>query len=122
MDRIDALNIIKLAGDDLVLNVANIGCGPNSPEEVIFTNGLRLFIEPIDRKPFDGVTVGDMETLAYEDNEFDGVMCLNALDHTKDAEKALKEMIRTAFEWVYIKCNLIQKTTSGRGLHVHAKL
>ena len=98
MDRIDALNIIKLAGDDLVLNVANIGCGPNSPEEVIFTNGLRLFIEPIDRKTIDGVTVGDMESLAYGDSEFDGVMCLNALATSKAAEKSLAQRIRRDHE------------------------
>lgn len=44
----------------------------------------------------------DMENLTYEDNFFDVVHCVNALDHTKDAQKALDEMFRVCKKGGYI--------------------
>ena len=57
----------------------------------------------------------DMEKLTYGDESFDMVHCRNALDHTKDALAAVKEMIRICKPggWVYIKCWLDQKSTKG---------
>jgi len=69
----------------------------------------------IDRRAHEGATIADMEDLPYADGEFDLVVCINALDHTKDAQRAVEEMIRVSKKWVYIDCALIQKTTSGRG-------
>ena len=54
-----------------------------------------------------------MESLAYPDDTFDIVQCINALDHTKDAEKALKELVRVAKKAVYIDCSLDQHSTTG---------
>ncbi|HJY98675.1 MAG TPA: methyltransferase domain-containing protein [Patescibacteria group bacterium] len=38
----------------------------------------------------------DMENLSYPDNFFDIVHCVNALDHTQNPAKAIKEMYRVA--------------------------
>ncbi len=52
----------------------------------------------------------DMEKLTYPDNSFDLVICINALDHTKDAEAAIRETLRVSRGFVYINCAIDQKT------------
>lgn len=75
-----------------------------------------LMITSADRRAYnEHVEVQDMENINYPDNTFDLVVCVNALDHTEDAEKALKELIRVARTWVYVDCSLIQKSSSGKG-------
>lgn len=44
----------------------------------------------------------DMENLTYPDNFFDIVHCVNAMDHTKDIERALSEMKRVCKKDGYI--------------------
>lgn len=66
-------------------------------------------------KPFKTIDYQNMEALTYPDNTFTLVHCANALDHTKDAKKAVEEMIRICKPggWVYIDCNLFQLDTGG---------
>jgi ubiquinone/menaquinone biosynthesis C-methylase UbiE len=47
----------------------------------------------------------DMENLTYPDESFNIVHCVNALDHTKDAKKALEEMKRICKKggWIYLR-------------------
>ena len=47
----------------------------------------------------------DMEHLTYEDNFFDIVHCVNALDHCANPVDALKEMYRVCKKggWIYLK-------------------
>ncbi len=71
-----------------------------------------LEIVNADRRDY-GVEIADMEKLPYGDKEFDLVVCINALDHTPDAEAAIKQMLRVG-RWVYIDCALVQHTTSGK--------
>ena len=52
----------------------------------------------------------DMEDLPYPDKSFEIVICINALDHTINAETALKEILRVANGYVYINCAIDQKT------------
>jgi SAM-dependent methyltransferase len=59
------------------------------------------------------VPAENMEQLSYADKSFDIVSCVNALDHTRDARAAIKEMIRVCSGLVYIDCALIQRTQSG---------
>ena len=67
--------------------------------------------------PIHPIEIQNMEKLTYEDNFFDIVHCLNALDHTRDAEAVVKEMIRVCKPggWVYIDCHLDQLDTG----HLH---
>lgn len=92
------------------MRILNVGCGPVIPG---VTPGIEML--NIDRRAHEGATIADMENLPYADGEFDLVVCINALDHTQNAELALHELIRVSNKWVYIDCALIQKTTSGRG-------
>lgn len=120
MEGIHALNLLKLAQKKDV-NVADIGCGPHALLGCDFVDGHRFRFICVDRKPFPGVIRENMEALPFPDGFIDGAQCINALDHTKDAEKALKELIRIARDWVYISCNLDQLTTSGKGHYWDAK-
>lgn len=92
------------------MKILNVGCGPVENGK---TPGLDII--NIDRRAHEGAEIADMENLPYEDNSFDLVVCINALDHTKDAQRAVEEMIRVSSKWVYIDCALIQHTTSGKG-------
>jgi len=56
-------------------------------------------------KPLFPVDQQDMENLTYEDNFFDIVHCVNALDHCADPFKAIKEMYRVCKPggWIYLR-------------------
>src|SRR5574337_954841 len=92
------------------MTILNIGSGP-----AINGNSPGLEIVHADNRYFGSdVETQDMENLEYPKNSFDLVHCVNALDHTKDAEMAVSEMIRVSNRWVYIKCWLDQKDTGYR--------
>lgn len=93
------------------MKLLNVGCGPVENGK---TPGLEVV--NVDSRAHPGATLENMEKLTYEDNSFDLVVCINALDHTQDAWTAVTEMIRVCKPkgWVYIDCALIQHTTSGK--------
>lgn len=91
------------------MKILNIGCGPVNHGKY---PGLEIICA--DRRGHEGATIEDMENLSYGDKEFDLVVCINALDHTKDAYKAILELKRVG-KSVFIDCAMIQKTTSGKG-------
>ena len=64
-------------------------------------------------KPFIPVEYQDMEKLTYPDEYFDIVWCHNALDHTRNAKEAVKEMIRVCKTdgWIIIICSPNQLDT-----------
>jgi SAM-dependent methyltransferase len=66
-----------------------------------------------DLKPYIPVEVQNMEKLTYPNNYFDIVWCHNALDHTRNAEIAVKEFKRVCKKggWIYIMCSLNQLDT-----------
>lgn len=106
-------HLVPLIGDKKRVTVADVGCGPYALSYCEYATDVEVEFYPMDRKAFPGVEVQDMEALTYPDNYFDIVQCINALDHTKNAQKALEELIRIAKSWVYIDCSLDQLTTSG---------
>lgn len=63
--------------------------------------------------PYHDIDYQDMEQLNYPPDFFDLVVCINALDHTSDAQKAVEEMIKVCRSGghVYIDCHLDQKNT-----------
>ena len=91
------------------MKILNIGCGPVEHGKY---PGIELICA--DKRAHAGADIDDMENLSYEDNSFDLVVCINALDHTPNAFKAVQEFIRVSKKWVYIDCALIQHTTSGK--------
>lgn len=80
---------------------------------------FKYFWDKWNATPIFKVEVENMEKLSYPDESFDVVHCLNALDHTRNAEQALKELIRVCKKggWVYIDCALIQHTNRGHNHH-----
>lgn len=94
------------------MKILNIGCGPVRAGD---TPGIEIV--NVDRRDHPGAILGDMEDLDYDDSTFDLVVCVNALDHTPNAAKALSEFYRVVKKggWIYIDCALIQHTTSGKG-------
>lgn len=106
-------HLLPMIGDKDNVLVADVGAGPFALKNCEFVTGHRVEFRPMDKKGFQGVEQQDMEALTYEDSTFDIVQCINALDHTRNAEKALQELIRVSKEWVYIDCALDQLTTSG---------
>lgn len=59
----------------------------------------------------------DIENLTYPDEMFDVVHCVNALDHTIDAKKALSEIKRICKKggWIYLRHAPDQKKNIGGG-------
>lgn len=92
------------------MQVLDVGSGIVSHLELRVKAPVTLEIIPYDMSFGD-----DMEQIQYPDNTFDIVHCRNALDHTKNAETALNEMIRVCKPKgaVFIKCWLDQAETKG---------
>ena len=119
-----APHIVKLIGDKKKVKIADIGAGP-LPTIGQLLKGVEVTIHRSDNQDFKGfwekhqvtpafgIEYQNMEQLSYTDNSFDIVHSANALDHTRDALAALKELIRVCKPggYVYIVCNLDQLDT-----------
>ena len=100
------------------MRVLDVGAGQ---AHKLISTYQEIDIIQCDKNPSDGVVEQDMEHLSYPNDYFDVVTCINALDHTKDAEKALQEIMRVARGCVYINCAIDQKTRHGKNHHWDAK-
>lgn len=89
------------------VKIADIGSGPictlgniwSNTIIKIYASDLRAkaynkLVNSLNCKPITPIEYQDMENLTYPDDFFDVVHCVNALDHTPNAQKALKEMYR----------------------------
>ena len=96
--------------------IADLGSGPINmvgdtwPDceiEMVCSDGLWNEYAELwgDITPHVTVEQQDMESLTYEDDSFDIVHCVNALDHCKDPRKALEEMLRIVKPggWIYLR-------------------
>ena len=118
--------LIPLIGDRKEVKILDVGSGP-FPITGQLLEGVKVELTHCDQQDFTyfwdkyqatptfPIEVQDMEKLTYPDAFFDITHCINALDHTKGAEKAVQEMIRVTKPggWVYIDCALIQHTNRG---------
>jgi ubiquinone/menaquinone biosynthesis C-methylase UbiE len=116
--------LLPFIGDKREVSILDVGSGPYS---IIgnYLDGVKVelvlgdnqifddFWEKYDAQPFLEVEWLDMEDIDCPDDTLDIVTCINALDHTNDAEKAAREMIRVCKPegWVYIDCHLDQLNT-----------
>ena len=119
--------LMPYVGDKKEVKIADIGSGPFSTIGSYLT-GIDLKIYHSDKSdfvdfwkqrnitPIVPIELQNMEQMTYPDNFFDIVHCANALDHTRDAYKAVEEMIRICKPggWIYIICNLDQLSVAGK--------
>jgi SAM-dependent methyltransferase len=117
--------------------IADIGSGPictlgslwGDVKVTLYPSDLRQkaykkLLREVQCKPLFPVEYQDMEKLTYPDSFFDVVHCVNALDHTKDVEKALNEMKRVCKTGGYIYLRHIRNQRSahkGNGHYWDAK-
>ncbi|MCX7928832.1 MAG: class I SAM-dependent methyltransferase [Patescibacteria group bacterium] len=113
------------------VKIADLGSGPvctlgniwGNVEISIIASDLRAeaylkLIQPFGVKLITPLEYQDMENLTYEDESFDVVHCVNALDHTPNAKAALCEMQRICKVggYIYLRHAHNQKTAhKGRG-------
>ena len=96
-----------LIGDKKEVTIAEIGSGMfctigstwegikvNMYPSDILADEFNQILKDCNVTPLIPIKKQNMEKLTYPDNFFDVVHCVNALDHTADTEKALKEMYR----------------------------
>lgn len=118
--------LVPLVGEKKEVRILDLGCGPfniiGSVQE-----GVKVDLTRADKTAFEEewtrhnavpifpIEVQNMEKLTYLDDSFDIVVCINALDHTKDAPSAIEEMVRVCKPggWIYIDCALDQRSTTG---------
>lgn len=97
----------SLIGDKKEVTIAEIGCGMfctigsmwkdvkvNIHASDVLADEYNSILKKNNINPLIPVHKEDMEHLSYEDNYFDIVHCVNALDHTTNPLLALKEMYR----------------------------
>lgn len=89
------------------MRILDVGSG-KSPK--LASSYVEIEIINCDLQEAPGVEIQDMERLTYPDKSFDVVTCINALDHTKDARSALREIIRVCRGLIYINCAIDQRT------------
>jgi SAM-dependent methyltransferase len=97
------------------VKIADLGSGPictlgtiwGKVKVTIYASDLRQkayaeLLEKVKCTPLTPIEYQDMENLTYPDNFFDIVHCVNALDHTQEAQKAIMEMKRVCKPEGYI--------------------
>jgi len=119
----------KMIGDKSSVRIAEVGAGPictigneydgHVEVEVIASDILaneygKLWHEH-KAVPIIPVEYANIESLHYEDESFDIVHCVNAIDHTQNAREALSELERICKKggWVYLRHSENQKSRFG---------
>ncbi len=116
--------LFPFVGDKKEVKILDIGSGPfckigqyldRVKVEIYLSDNqdFTAFWKKYNAVPLFPVEYQNMEKLTYLDEFFDIVHCFNALDHTRNALAAVKEMIRVCKSggWIYINCSLDQLST-----------
>lgn len=83
-------------------NILDAGCGPTCAGR-LFTKGAKTYLDPLmdsymrahsDNLPEGEKVCATAEAIPRDDNTFDAAICVNALDHMINPEKALSEIQR----------------------------
>jgi SAM-dependent methyltransferase len=113
------LPISDMIGDKKEVWIADLGAGMFSttgstwPFSVVhlypsdfLANEYNQMLKEAGLIPLIPVEFQNMEELTYENEFFDIIVCINALDHCEHPLKALQEMLRVLKKggWIYIKC------------------
>jgi SAM-dependent methyltransferase len=128
----------ELIGDKKQVRIAEVGAGPINtigdswpsvevevvPSDVLAHEYDAELWVPSGATPVLPVQFADMECLPYDDESFDIVHCVNALDHTPDIEAALDELKRICKVGgvVYLRHSHDQKRRFGGHHHWNAQL
>lgn len=83
-------------------NILEVGCGVGYFCQLLYKYGPKIYgvdvssesIEYCKRNIDGDFTIGDAESLDYEDHYFEKILCTEVLEHVEDDKKALKEMYR----------------------------
>lgn len=118
-----------LIGDKKKVKIAEVGAGPINTigdswpdveveiyaSDVLASAYMDVLWKPSGQHPVVPVVYEDLENLSYPDETFDIVHCVNAVDHTSDALKAVKELMRVCKKggWVYLRHSYNQKKRFG---------
>jgi len=99
------LNILQIRRSDIGKAIADIGCGTchllsHANKRGLKCSGIdiseKAIVHAKRRFPFFDLHVGKAEVLPWEDEQFDFVTCLGALEHFLDQHRALGEMRRVS--------------------------
>jgi len=83
-------------------NILDVGCGPTCAGQ-IFSVGVKTYLDPLmesylrnypEKLPVGKKICGTAESVPEQDERFDVVICVNALDHMINPSKSLFEMCR----------------------------
>jgi len=107
-----------MIGDKKEISIADVGAGMFSTTGNTWP-GVKIKVYPSDFlaneymevlkefniKPLFPIEKQFMEQLTYDDNSFDIVHCVNALDHVENPYRAIKEMYRVCKPggWIYMR-------------------
>jgi 2-polyprenyl-3-methyl-5-hydroxy-6-metoxy-1,4-benzoquinol methylase len=106
-------SLISLAKPLKAETVLDAGCGEGFTMNKLLKNGVGGIIEGIENKE-DAIFLGkklypnltikkaSIYELPYKDRSFDLVVCTEVLEHLKEPEKALKEMLRVSKKYLII--------------------
>lgn len=94
MKRLDIIQSLKIAKDDLVLEIGP-GNMPFSRSDIYIERDLTDNAERAgDFQMIKPCVLGDAHRLPFEDKSIDYIFCSQVLEHSDDPDKMLKEMMR----------------------------
>lgn len=120
---------IPMIGDQHRIVIGEMGSGPintigtyvaGKDIEIVASDWFQVeyqkFWERSGKTPIIPIEYQNMERLTYPDESFDIVHCANAIDHTVNADLALKEFIRVCKPggYVYLRHHLNQRSLHAR--------